>query len=466
MADFGIKPEIALGAAAPKRTNISDLLGTATKAMEFSRLSELYPELIKKTTAEAQSAQLGAEKASMGLNLDKAQAITNGQVAMMFNPLVVAAAKGDPVDKTALVNAVTENARIQSKNAGIDWETQGKQLAAPYIARAENDPKSLQGYYKERMLTGLDQATRATMMTPEVLTTGFPRPVQRIPAEGIIRELPSAQGGASVPLSGQTAGAPPTQRDVIAGQLTQAIRPTSDPGFPLGFKPRSVTSLEPETDQEKVARAQGTEFYKTTSAFYDRAPASIDRVDRVLQTIGEIEKSREFKAGKAGELETRLRAALGEEQYKLLQKEIADLVIETSRVSGTGTDANTQLVAQSTGNVEYPTGVLKNVVTKLRGDAFGAKMQAQGVQAFLDSGFGEANLRNFRAAWNANADPRVFEGMAIYASDRLSPDEKKKAFDKIKPTTKQAFEDFQRKAKNLESLATTGMLPKQAKKSK
>jgi hypothetical protein len=67
MADFGIKPDLPLQAVPQKRTSISDLLGTATKAMEFSRLSELYPELIKKTRAEAASAETGAAKAAMGL---------------------------------------------------------------------------------------------------------------------------------------------------------------------------------------------------------------------------------------------------------------------------------------------------------------------------------------------------------------------------------------------------------------
>jgi hypothetical protein len=124
----------------------------------------------------------------MGLNVDKTAQITNGQVSLMFNPLVVAAAQGKPVDKNKLLEVVTENARVQSENAGIDWETQGKQLAAPYITRAVNDPASLQGYIKERMFAGLDQATRANMMTPEVVTS-LPAPAQITRAEGTARPL-------------------------------------------------------------------------------------------------------------------------------------------------------------------------------------------------------------------------------------------------------------------------------------
>jgi hypothetical protein len=360
---------------------------------------------------------------------------------------------------------VTQSVQVQSKNAGIDYETEGKKIASEYLAEAENNPAGFQQFLKTKMMAGLDAATRANMMTPEVLTTGFPVPVQRTRAEGVVRPLPSVEEPVATP-PGQPAGQPsamvapaPSQRDVIAGQLTQPMGQVGNPGFPLNFAPRAPNSIKPVSEPEQAAINQGREYSQRLRGFEDRAPFTIDRVDRVLQTVNAIESDRTFQAGKAGELEGRLRAALGDAEYKLLQKEIADLVVETSQAAGTGTDANTKLIAESTGNVEYPPGVLKKVVTKLRGDAFGAQMQAKGAQAFITNGFGEANLRNYRDAWNANADPRVFEAMAIFSSDRLSPDQKKKAFDKIKPTDLQSLNEFDRKRKNLESLSQTGALP-------
>ena len=462
MADFGIKPDIALGVKSPQPQSLGDLLGTATKAMEYSRLSELYPELIKKTTAEAASAKTGAEKAAMGLNLDRTQTITNGQVSLMFNPLVVGAARGEPVDKDKLLQVVTDNARVQSQNAGIDWETQGKQLAAPYITRAINNPAELQGYIKERMIAGLDQATRAEQLTPKIVTQGLPEPGLYAPAEGVVRKLPitDQEPQGKQPLANQLpAGQPPagvsSQRDKIARGLTQ---PTG-PGYPLSFRPRPPGgSMRPVTEPGQAAINEGRKFRETAAEFSDQGPGVIDRVDRVLQTVAQIESSREFQAGKAGELEARLRQALGEQEYKLLQKELADLVIQTNQVTGGKTDAATALVASSVGDTNFPPGVLKNVVTKLRGDAYGAMMKAQGAQAFLNNGYGEANLRNYRDAWNKNADPRVFEAMAIFGSDRLTADEKKRAFDKIKPTNLESLNAFERKYTNLESLARTGAL--------
>ena len=457
MADFGINANIPLSVVGAKRTPLAETIGTATKAMEFSRLSELYPELIKKTTAEAAAAKTGAEKAAVGFSLDKAAVIANGQISMMYNPLIVEAAKGNKVDPNAVVELVVNNAKMQSENAGIDWETQGKKLTEPYVKMAMENPAKLQSFYKERMLTGMDQAARALQLTPEVLTTGYQQPVARAPAEGVSRVIPTEEAVPATTVVGSQDTKQP-QRDVIAEQLTQPMGP--NPGYPLNFKPRPPEgSARPVTEPEQAAINEGRKFRETAAEFSDQGPGVIDRVDRVLQTVAQIESNRDFKAGKLGELEAQYRQLIGEQEYKLLQKELADLVIQTNQVTGGKTDAATALVAQSTGDTSYPPGVLKNVVTKLRGDAYGAMMKAQGAQAFLNNGYGEANMRNYRDAWNKNADPRVFEAMAIFDSDRLSADEKKKAFEKIRPANLQSLGPFEQKYLNIESLRQTGALP-------
>ena len=181
-----------------------------------------------------------------------------------------------------------------------------------------------------------------------------------------------------------------------------------------------------------------------------------------MQTISKIESSRDFKAGKPGELEAKLRAAIGDADYKLLSKEIADLVIATNQAIGGKTDATTALVSQATGNEVYPPEILKNIATKLRGEAYGAMLEAKGANKFLQLGLNEANLpRGYKAAWDENKDVRVYEAMAIFASDRLTPQEKITAYNKIKPTNLEALNEFERKARNIESLANTGTLPRQ-----
>jgi len=114
------------------------------------------------------------------------------------------------------------------------------------------------------------------------------------------------------------------------------------------------------------------------------------------------------------------------------------------------------------GNTSFPPGTLRNIATKLRGDAYGAMLEAKGANKFLQLGLNEANLpRGYKAAWDENKDVRVYEAMAIFASDRLTPKEKIDAYDKIKPIGLEAALEFKRKARNIESLADTGTLPKQ-----
>jgi hypothetical protein len=480
MADFGIKPDIALGIKGPQPQSLGDLLGTATKAMEFSRLSELYPELIKKSTAETASAQTSAEKAAMGLNLDRAQTITNGQVSLMFNPLVVAAAQGKPVDKNALLETVTENARVQAKNAGIDWETQGKQLAAPYITRAMNDPASLQGYIKQRMFAGLDQATRANMMTPEIVTSGLPAPAQITRAEGIARPL-QIEGGQvpqvsepprgvtpemmTAPIVPQAAPVAAPQAAPIVPQAAPVAAPQAapmaapvDPGFPVRFPVRRAGDIRPIAPGEQEAATAGNTYLNNMMVAQGEVPKAIRNVSEVIKGAEELEKTVNFQTGKPADIERAVRTFFGEDQYKQLSKDIANAQIALMRSTGGDltTDAGKALVARATGDETYPPQVLLSIARRLNGELTKVDMEARGAQGAATL-FGNANLPAFQQAWNSNADLRVFEAISIVNNIR-DPKKQKSALDKILPTNSEELADFQQKYRNIKKLTETGTL--------
>lgn len=460
MADFGIKPDIPLGIKGPQPQSLNDLLGTATKAMEYSRLSELYPELIKKTTAEAASAQTGAEKAAMGLNVDKTAQITNGQVSLMFNPLVVAAAQGKPVDKNKLLEVVTENARVQSENAGIDWETQGKQLAAPYITRAMNDPASLQGYIKQRMFAGLDQATRANMMTPQPVA-GLPSPALMSPAEGVVRPLRLEEA-----VGAPQAAAP---RGVTSGDMTAPIQPAPaapmaapaqsvDPGFPVRFPVRRAGDIRPFAPGEQEAQVAGTTYLNNMMTAQGEVPKAIRNVSEVIKGAEELAKTVTFDVGKPAEFERAVRTFFGEEQYKQLSKDIANAQIALMRSTGGDltTDAGKALVARATGDETYPPQVLLSIASRLNGELTKVDMEAKGAQKAATL-FGNSNLPAFQQAWNENSDLRVFEAISIVKNIK-DPQKQKSALDKILPANADELMDFQQKYRNIKKLTETGTL--------
>ena len=255
MADFGIRPDLPLQAVPQKRSSISDLLGTATKAMEFSRLSELYPELIKKTKAEAAAAETGAQKAALGLTAEKAAKITSGTVSLMFHPIVVAAAKGEPVDNQALVSLVVDNAMTQSKNAGIDYEKEGKKLAAEYITEAQNNPKGFQQYLKQRMVADLDKATQVQTLTPkpEIMDTGGAKFPVSMANELITGVKPGTAVGvgyttqAGPQLMATETGAPAQ----FGGGLPKQVLPNQM--VPLGQSAPPAPQIAPSAPQTSVA---------------------------------------------------------------------------------------------------------------------------------------------------------------------------------------------------------------------
>jgi hypothetical protein len=462
MADFGIKPDLPLQAVPQKRTSISDLLGTATKAMELSRLSELYPELIKKTTAEAAAAETDAQKSAMGLSLEKAQVLTNGQVSLMFNPLVVAAAQGQPVDKNKLLEMVTENARIQSENAGIEWETQGKQLAAPYITRAVNDPASLQGYIKERMFAGLDQATRANMMTPE-LVTSLPGPAQVIRAEGVARPLKTEDARAPV---GMQSEAP---RGVTSRDMTAPIQPKPvaapmaaptqalDPGFPVRFPVRRAGDIRPFAPGEEAAQANG----EATRTLLLKTQADVPRANRsvgeILRIANELEKDIAFTVGKPADLERAIRVNFGgEARYQELAKDIAQVQMALNQATGATTDQRAAQVAEGTGNATYDPKVLIKIARRLKGELAEIDARATGAQKFAQK-LGDSNLPEFLQQWTANSDLRIFESMAILRDIR-DPKLQQEALDKIFPKTEDELAEFQQKYRKIKKLTETGTL--------
>lgn len=461
MADFGIKPDIVLGVKGPQPQSLADLLGTATKAMEFSRLSELYPELIKKTTAEAAAAKTGAEKAAMGFNLDKAKTITDGQVSMMFNPLVVAAAQGKPVDKTALLEAVTNNAKVQSQNAGIDWETQGKQLAAPYIERAMNNPAELQGYIKERMIAGLDQATRASMMTPSPIS-GLPAPATFAPAEGVARPL-GIQGQAPAPQTipqAAPAGQPPAApRGVTPPDMTAPIRQQAAPqgaGFPIRFPVRQAGDIRPFAPGEETARALGERTRSTLLEAQAEVPRGNRSVGEIIRIADELAKDVRFQTGGAADIERALRQNLGDARYKELAKDIAQVQMAVNKANNANTDQQTAQVAAGYGDATYPPDVLIKISRRLRGELTEIDARARGAQEFVRR-FGDANLADFQQAWSQNSDLRNFEVMAILRDVR-DPAAQKAALDKILPNNQEELRELQRKYQAIEKLTRTGTL--------
>jgi hypothetical protein len=465
MADFGINPNIAMGFTgnqANKPMTLNELVGLTKNVMETSRLAELYPELIKKTQAEVRTAETGAEKSAMDLRLAKVKSIADGQISMIINPLVQQA-EVDPnsVDRNALVKLVTDNAIMQSRNAGLDWEKEGKQLAAPYIETAMNNPGNLMQLYKERHMAGLDAASRATAFA-EGRGVGVST-LPRRPAGVTGQDMTSPIGAVTRPEAQVSPVAAPTGQElpIPAGQPTisapaRGASPTG--GFTLPYEPPRPGVPRAALPSEAADLSAGQKYRQDLISGQQSVPKAERNVDAVLQGIKELEKDRRFTTGKPQEVEKVVREFFGDERFKQLSKDIANVELAVLQASGgsMATDAGKALVAKANGDETYPPSVLLSVARRLRGDLTRISMEAQGAQKFAQQ-FGDSNLPAFRQAWAQNSDQRIFEAMAINNTER-DPNRRKEALDKLFPTSRSELSEFLTKYENIQKLTKTGRL--------
>ena len=450
---INIKPDISLSGKPPAMMTLPEMVNMARSAQAYQREREIFPELVQQAKTQTQQSQF---------SLDKDQ--TAGIMSL------VGGYRNDPrINSGNPDQAIDAMSEIRSKAVAIGIpEKRVDNLMRMGMSIAVRNPAKLPQYFDNVIQSQIGPTGQQGLQTPQLTSVGgapaFLRtgPATITPANIVQPEVapaaPTVSPAAPVaPVTAPQVGTAPkgvTSADMVASR--------NDPGFPLPYPVRRAGDIRPFAPGEESATVEGQAYIKNLSTVGSTAPTGLDRVDRVLQTISKIESSRDFKAGKPGELEAKLRAAIGDADYKLLSKEIADLVIATNQAIGGKTDATTALVAQSTGNEVYPPEILKNIATKLRGEAYGAMLEAKGANKFLQLGLNEANLpRGYKAAWDENKDIRVYEAMAIFASDRLTPQEKITAYNKIKPTNLEALNEFERKARNIESLANTGTLPRQ-----
>lgn len=470
-----IKPEISLGVKGPQAMTLGELVGTATKAMEFSKLSELYPELISKAKAESQTTQMGLEERRLS-------AITSGMTSMINNPMVVAAEQ-DPnsIDPQKLLGYVTEHGYNQAKMLGIPRE-KADVLMAPYLKLATENPGQLRNYAKERLLAGLDTASRvstlggagaigvSTIPPNQPAFRGMARPEARPEArQGVTPEAMTAPIGAAVspvpqpeaqvaPIAQRPVAQPPVAQPPAQAQAAPMMAQAGrvDAGFALPYEPPRPGIPRATTPSEATDLATGQKYRTDLITGQQTVPKAVRNVDAVLSGIKEIEKDRRFTTGPLASREQYIKEFFGDERFKQLSKDIANVEIATLKAQGFSTDADKTLNARANGDETYPPSVLLSVATRLAGDLTRLDMEARGAQKFAQQ-FGDSNLPAYRQAWAANADQKIFEAMFIQKNER-DPKRRQEALTKLLPDDAQELMEFKTKLQNIKRLSDTGRL--------
>ena len=436
MADFGINPNIAMGfqgGSANKPMTLNELISMSRNVIETSRLAELYPELIRKTQAETRSAETGAAKSEMDLRLSKVKAISDGQISMIMNPLIQQA-EADPnsVDRNALVNLVTQNAMMQSKNLGIDYEKEGKELARPYIEMAQNNPGNLMQFFKERHMAGLDAASRATAFA-EGRGVGVSTLPRRSPTSGgVTSEQMTA------PIRGQDLTvAPVTENRVdisaIPGSTTQMAQGQAQgqaqarmpvgqmvqpemTNYPLMFEPPSRAGIQrPKREGEDKAIEFGTTLRGNLAKRQLDLTKSRSDLDEVIRTATKIDKEAILpETGLIGAGKRKIYETIGDPTYQKLRKDIANVVKSNQDALSVGGNsvAGLELTKEAAGDITYDPKVIIDIARRAKADLTNLDMMATGMQKHFQR-YGDANAQRFTQMWSANADSKIFQLMDI-----------------------------------------------------
>jgi hypothetical protein len=461
MADFGIKPEIALGVKGPTVMSLGDMLNIARGAQSYQREKELYPELIKKTQQEVRSGELGiAEKELTGMASRLTSAINN--------PMVIQAEQ-DPnsVDQQKLIQYITTAGREHAKAMKLDPK-RADELLAPIIRVATENPGMVRESLKEELRRGLDVSARAQIMggPGAIGVSTIPQNQPAFRGRGVTPEAMTAPMGAAVsqvppsevqaaPIAQQPVAQAPVQAQA-APMTAQAGR--ADAGFSLPYEPPRPGIPRATSPSEPADLAVGQKYRGDLMTAQQTVNKSARNVDAVLAGIKQLEKDRRFTTGPLEARERYIRQFFGDEQFNQLSKDLAILELATIQASGQSmtTDAGKALVAKANGDETYPPSVLLSVANRLAGDLTRIDMESRGAQKFAQQ-FGDSNLAAYRQAWSANADQKIFEAMYINKNER-DPKRRSEALDKLLPTDAAELQEFKTKLQNIKRLSDTGRL--------
>ena len=431
MADFGINPQIPLGVQGPKRTSIGELLGTATKAMEYSRLSELYPELINKAKAESQSAQLGvAEKELTGMVSRLSSAINN--------PMVIQAEE-DPnsVDQQKLIQYITTAGRDHAKAMRIDPK-RADELLAPIIRVATENPGMLRGALKEELLSRLDSASRVSTLggtnpmgvstippnqpafrrpgvTPEAMTAPLRGPVQGqnlmvAPVTENQVGISAIQGGG--PTTQMAPSPAPAPASMPVGQMVQP----ETANFPLMFEPPTRAGINrPKREGEDKAIEFGTTLRGNLAKRQLELTKSRNDLDEVIRTATKIKQDAILpETGLIGAAKRKVYELAGDPTYQKLRKDIANVLTSNQNALSVGGNsvAGLELTKEAAGDITYDPTVIVDIARRAKADLTNLDMMATGMQKHFQK-YGDANAQRFTQMWSANADSKIFQLMDI-----------------------------------------------------
>jgi hypothetical protein len=332
--------------------------------------------------------------------------------------LIIAAEQNpNAVDKAQLNDLLKGYAQEQADALGIPKD-RASQLIQPYLDQAAKDPSKMREFLKNKLLSTLDQGSRATTL-----------------------------GGVGV------STAPQAPQAVGAGAEVA-------PGMRVPYPVRSAAQSYVPEPTEVGDQTAGQAYRNRIVNAQGDLPTGRRNVEEVIKQANLLnENLYEFEkgGGLAGQVGRKIRMAINSAEYDVLAKDLARLALSNAAATGGAGNSVSGLDMQAVANgtIKMPPEKLVEIARRVQADQTNLDMQANGAEKFAKR-FGDNNMKAYQQAWNANADTKVFEAMNItrFVTD---PAKQKAELNRLFPDSSQ-YKDFLTKYQNIKKLSDTGSL--------
>jgi hypothetical protein len=299
--------------------------------------------------------------------------------------------------------------------------------------------------------TLLTPAQQQTTFAPTVATTAEGKTVTTKPS--VAGEMPTATIGTA---GGLQANVPTTGGPAAGGVIGAGVEVA--PGMRVPYPVRRADQPYIAEPTEQKDQAAGAEYRNNLVNAQMGLAQGRRNVEEVMQQANKIGNELFFaKGGIPGQIEQKIRMAIGSSEYDMLAKDLANMAITNSKAMGSvgGTVAGLDMAAVANGTIKVPPDVLVKIARRVQADQTNLDMQANGAQKFAER-FGDNNMKAFQQVWNKNADSKIFEAMNI-VKDVTDPNVLDKELNRLFPKPAERKE-FLEKYRNLKQLSDTGVV--------
>jgi hypothetical protein len=433
---------------AQKPTSLSEMLNMAGGVQQYQQAQQMNPLALQKAQMEIEQAKqinplavrkAEAETGTSELGLTKAQSELSKQMfgGLRNDPDILNAEKNPQaaIRKIMKFEALIENAGVPKTKIGP--------VSSYLMDEAIKNPKALGSHLDTLIQAGMSPSGQQGLQTPELVTVGgAPATFQRGPA--VAREL--------------TIGGQPSGGQVGGGANEGAPTGVTQTQMGLSYPVRRAGDIRPVAPNELADTERGAKYRNDLTTRQTDLAKSRRNLDEVIDAAIKIDKEDLFSTGVLGTLTRNIKGALGDEKYKQLSKDLANVQISNMQALGGSmeTDAGKALMRMANGDETYPPEVLIKIARRTYSDLTNLDMQATGAAKFAKK-YGDSNLNTFKQQWSANADSKVFEAMAVYENVK-DPAKRKAEIDKLMGDNPEVRQQFFQKYNNIKKLTATGEL--------